>query len=42
MNKAVTTTLQDVDVVLFVVEANRFSQRDSKVLALLPRTRPVI
>lgn len=42
MNKAVTSTLQDVDVVLFVVEANRFSNRDAKVMALLPRNRPVI
>lgn len=42
LNKSVTQTLQDVDVVLFVIEALRFSERDQEVLALLPNNRPVI
>ncbi len=36
LNRAVTSTLSDVDVVLFVVEAGRFTLDDAKVLALLP------
>ena len=35
-------TLGDVDVVLFVVEAGRFSLDDAKVLALLPEDKPVL
>lgn len=42
MNRAVTQTLSDVDVVLFVIEALRFGSRDEKVLALLPTDRPVV
>ena len=42
MNKSVTTTLNSVDVVLFVIEALRFDARDQQVLKLLPTTRPVI
>jgi GTP-binding protein Era len=42
MNRGVTTTLADVDVVLFVIEAGRFDARDAAVLKLLPRHRPVI
>lgn len=42
MNRAVTQALADVDAVLFVVEALRFGARDEKVLALLPRDRPVV
>lgn len=42
MNRGVTTTLADVDVVLFVIEANKFDARDIEVMKLLPRHRPVI
>jgi GTP-binding protein Era len=41
LNRAVTSTLGDVDVVLFMVEAGRFSLDDAKVLALLPADKPV-
>jgi GTP-binding protein Era len=36
LNRTVTSVLGDVDVVLFMVEAGRFSLDDAKVLALLP------
>ena len=39
LNRAVTSTLSDVDVVLFVVEAGRFDKEDAAVLALLPPDR---
>ncbi|MFN3397759.1 MAG: GTPase Era, partial [Sulfurimicrobium sp.] len=42
MNRSVTQTLSNVDVVLFVIEVMRFDARDEKVLALLPRNRPVV
>ena len=42
MNRGVTQTLADVDVVLFVVEAGRFDAKDKAVLKLLPEDRPVI
>jgi GTP-binding protein Era len=42
MNRTVTQSLSDVDVALFVIEAMRFDARDEKVLALLPRNRPVV
>jgi GTP-binding protein Era len=42
MNRTVTQSLSDVDVVLFVLESMRFDARDEKVLALLPRDQPVI
>jgi len=42
MNRGVTTTLADVDVVLFVIEAGKFDPRDAAVLKLLPAHRPVI
>lgn len=42
MNRGVTTTLSDVDVVLFVIEANKFDARDLEVMKLLPKNRPVI
>jgi GTP-binding protein Era len=42
MNRGVTTTLADVDVVLFVIEAGKFDTRDAAVLKLLPKHRPVI
>ncbi len=42
LNRAVTGTLADVDVVLFVVEAGRFGAADAAVLALLHEGRPAI
>jgi GTP-binding protein Era len=42
MNRTVTQALSDVDVVLFVVEALHFDERDEKVLALLPHNQPVL
>ncbi|MEP7303512.1 MAG: GTPase Era [Caldimonas sp.] len=42
LNRAVTSTLSDVDVVLFVVEAQRFSKEDEAVLALLPAAKPAL
>lgn len=42
MNRGVTQALADVDVVLFVIEAGRFDDRDRAVLRLLPIDRPVI
>jgi len=42
LNRTVQSTLADVDVVLFVVEAGRFVLADSKVLALLPEDKPVL
>jgi GTP-binding protein Era len=42
LNRAVLSSLADVDVVLFVVEALRFGQPDAKVLGLMPPDKPVI
>lgn len=42
LNRTVQSTLGDVDVVLFVVEAGRFGLDDAKVLALLPEDKPVL
>jgi GTP-binding protein Era len=42
LNRAVTSTLSDVDVVLFVVEAKRFDKADEAVLALLPAGKPAL
>src|SRR6188768_3099979 len=42
LNRTVQSTLSDVDVVLFVVEAGRFSLPDAKVLALLPADKPAL
>ncbi|WP_028453773.1 GTPase Era [Chitinilyticum aquatile] len=42
MNRNVTSTLADVDVILFVVEAGRFGPDDDAVLKLLPADRPVV
>lgn len=41
LNRTVLSSLTDVDVVLFVVEAGRFGLDDAKVLALLPEGKPV-
>lgn len=42
MNRAVIQSLSDVDVVLFVVEALRFDDRDSVIEKILPEKKPVI
>jgi len=42
MNRGVTQALADVDVVLFVIEADRFGGKDKVVLDLLPTDKPVV
>lgn len=42
MNRSVTQTLADVDVVLFMIEAGRWSSGEADLLRLLPKDRPVI
>ena len=42
LNRTVVSSLSDVDVVLFVVEAGRFGLPDAKVLALLPAGKPAL
>ena len=42
LNRAVLSSLGDVDVVLFVVEAGRFGLPDAKVLSLLPPGKPAL
>ena len=42
LNRAVLSSLSDVDVVLFVVEAGRFGLPDAKVLGLLPADKPAL
>lgn len=42
MNRMVTQSMRDVDVVIFVVEAMHFDDRDKLVVNLLPADRPVI
>lgn len=42
MNRVVTNSLREVNVVLFVLEARHFDERDKQVLELLPQDRPVI
>lgn len=42
MNRGVTQTLADVDVVFFVIEAGRFGADDRAVLRLMPEGVPVI
>lgn len=42
LNRTVRGALDDVDVVLFVVEAGHFDLADAKVLALLPAGKPVL
>lgn len=41
LNKTVQATLADVDVVLFLVEAGRFSAADQQVFDLMPKGKPV-
>ena len=42
MNRSVSQTLADVDVVLFVIEAGRWNEADKHLLAQLPAERPVL
>ena len=42
LNKVVTSSLRDVNVVLFVIEARHFDERDRLVMNLLPKDAPVI
>ncbi|TAN30263.1 MAG: GTPase Era [Castellaniella sp.] len=42
MNRVVTQALAEVDVVVHVVEAGKWSAADASVVALLPRHRPVV
>jgi GTP-binding protein Era len=42
LNRTVHGVLGDVDVVLFLVEAGRFGLDDAKVLALMPKDKPVM
>jgi GTP-binding protein Era len=42
MNRVVTSSLRDVQVVVFVLEALRYDERDQEVVRLLPDNRPVI
>jgi len=42
MNRSITQTLQEVDVILVVIEATRISRDDRQVFDLLPAGRPVV
>lgn len=42
LNRTVQSVLSDVDAVLFVVEAGKFTLDDAKVLSLLPPEKPVM
>jgi GTP-binding protein Era len=42
MNRVVTSSLRDVQVVMYVIEALRYDERDQEVLKLLPDNRPVL
>jgi len=42
MNRVVTSSLRDVQVVIYVLEALRYDERDLEVLKLLPDNRPVL
>jgi GTP-binding protein Era len=42
LNRTVQSVLSDVDAVMFLVEAGKFTSDDAKVLALLPEHKPVI
>ena len=42
LNRTVHGVLNDVDLVLFLVEAGRFGLDDAKVLALMPKGKPVM
>ena len=42
LNRVVTSSLRDVNVVLFVIEARQFDERDRQVMNLLPTNIPVL
>ena len=42
MNRVVTSSLRDVQVVMYVLEALHYDERDREVLKLLPDNRPVL
>lgn len=42
LNRAVTDSLGDVDVVLFVVDATKLGERDEQVVRLIPERVPVV
>lgn len=42
LNRTVLSSVSDVDLVLFVVEAGRFGLDDAKVLALIPPDKPTV
>ena len=42
MNRAVTQALAEVDLVLWLVEARKFTPADARLLPLLPRDKPVV
>ncbi|AFN35593.1 GTPase Era [Taylorella equigenitalis] len=42
MNRVVTSTLNDVDVILHVVEAGKWNDGDAQIIPLLPKNKPAI
>lgn len=42
MNRTVANVLAEVDLVLWLVEAGRFTEADERVLPLLPKDKPVV
>lgn len=42
MNRVVTSTLNDVDVILHVVEAGKWNDGDAQIVPLLPKNKPAI
>ena len=42
MNRMVSNTLGEVDVVMFVMEAGRFGPQEKDLLAMLPQSTPVV
>lgn len=42
MNRVVLQSMQDVDVILFVIEAEQFSEEDRRILEQLPKNIPVV
>ena len=42
MNKSVTDTLSSVDIVICVIEALRFDNRDARIFKMLPKAQPAI
>jgi len=42
MNRVVLQSMQDVDVILFVIEAEQFGEEDRRILEQLPKNIPVV